>query len=122
VDGYSFNVPAGWTVTKVKDGSHDLFHLSPAGFNPQDGSAKAPITVYWSKTAPEPDSGDETIADLGIGNVPVPGTHVFTVGGLSPLMVASMPCSDGYGVITGDARDDAWINAFMEVLQSWRAS
>jgi hypothetical protein len=122
VDGYSFNVLADWTVTRVKDGSHDLFHLWPAGFNPQDGSAKAPITVYWSKTAPQPDPGDETIADLGVGNVPVAGTHAFTVGGLSPLEVASMPCSGGYVVITGDGRDDAWIRAFMEVLHSWRAS
>jgi hypothetical protein len=122
VDGYSLGVPTGWTVTKVQDGSHDLFHLSPAGFDSQDGSIKAPITVYWAKTEPQPDAADETIADLGVGDIPVAGTHVFTVGGLSPLMVASMPCSGGYVVITGDARDDTWINAFMEVLHSWRAS
>lgn len=121
-DGYSFTMPAGWGVARRPEAGHDLFRLAPPGVDVQSAQpGKAPcFTLYWSISAPEPDPRDAAIADLGTTAQPVPGTKVFSVGGLSPLLVAAVPVDAAFVVMTGDVADGSRIDTFLHLLYSIR--
>jgi hypothetical protein len=123
-DHYAFDAPSDWQLTRTEKAGHDSFRLVPPGIDPSLPMAGGTpmITLTWSAAAPAPDISDGTVTNLGTTDAPVAGTTVYSIGGLGRQLLAVIPHSGGFVVVSGDASDVSWVAVFRQVLASWKAA